>query len=232
MALGDQLAERLQTGGTPTSFGRSLTSATGGSDGLSMRPARGASGPRPPPTPHRCAAGFVAGRGPFTSVRSPVVGGALTCRAATTKTGKTRKLPVLPALREGLTAFRAAWEQEHSHPPAPTEALFQAAGSITSPDPSGRRDGPAPEMYPPAPGGGQQPRFPSLPGSSGRWPGFPLHVVQKLSGYPSLGSLSDYLAATDAEVLAAIGGADPWIHFQDCTQKAKYKRGGRGLKGG
>jgi hypothetical protein len=33
----------------------------------------------------------------------------------------------------------------------------------------------------------------------------PLHVVQKLSGHKSLGSLGEYLTATDAQVLEAIG---------------------------
>jgi hypothetical protein len=37
--------------------------------------------------------------------------------------------------------------------------------------------------------------------------GVPLHVVQKLTGHKSLGSLGEYLAATDAEVLAAIVGS-------------------------
>jgi integrase/recombinase XerD len=36
--------------------------------------------------------------------------------------------------------------------------------------------------------------------------GVPLHVVQAVTGHKSLGSLGEYLAATDAEVLAAIGG--------------------------
>jgi hypothetical protein len=33
-----------------------------------------------------------------------------------------------------------------------------------------------------------------------------LYVLQKLTGHKSLGSLSEYLAAHDAEVLAAVGG--------------------------
>lgn len=36
--------------------------------------------------------------------------------------------------------------------------------------------------------------------------GVPLHVVQRLTGHKSLGSLVEYLSATDAEVLAAIDG--------------------------
>jgi hypothetical protein len=31
-------------------------------------------------------------------------------------------------------------------------------------------------------------------------------VVQQITGHKTLGSLGEYLAATDAEVLAAIGG--------------------------
>jgi hypothetical protein len=33
----------------------------------------------------------------------------------------------------------------------------------------------------------------------------PLHVVQKISSHKALGSLGEYLAATDADVLAGIG---------------------------
>ena len=36
--------------------------------------------------------------------------------------------------------------------------------------------------------------------------GLPLHVVQKMTGHKSLGSLGEYLQATEEEVLAAIGG--------------------------
>ena len=36
--------------------------------------------------------------------------------------------------------------------------------------------------------------------------GVPLHVVQALTGHKSLGSLGEYLAATEEQVLAAIGG--------------------------
>ena len=46
----------------------------------------------------------------------------------------------------------------------------------------------------------------AVPGSSGRRPGVPLHVVQKLTGHKSLGSLGEYLAVPNAEVLAAIVG--------------------------
>jgi integrase len=35
--------------------------------------------------------------------------------------------------------------------------------------------------------------------------GLPLHVVQALTGHKSLGSLGEYLQASEAEVLAAIG---------------------------
>jgi len=35
--------------------------------------------------------------------------------------------------------------------------------------------------------------------------GHPLHVVQALTGHKSLGSLGEYLQATEAQLLAAIG---------------------------
>ncbi len=135
------------------------------------------------------------------------VNGCLSYRAATTKTKRTRQVPIAPALREALNTYRASWAAEHGHEPAPTEALFPAAGSTTSPqsrqaaDKALRQtcarlglDGVSTHSF----------RRSLAQSAVGR--GVPLHVVQKLTGHKSLGSLGEYLSATDAEVLAAIEG--------------------------
>jgi integrase/recombinase XerD len=140
------------------------------------------------------------------------VNGCLTYRAATTKTKRTRQVPIVSALREALNAYRAAWEADHGHAPAPSEALVPAAGSTTTPQTRQAADkalritctrlgfeGVSTHTF----------RRSLAQSAVGR--GVPLHVVQKLTGHKSLGSLGEYLSATEAKVLAAIGGwPRPW----------------------
>ncbi len=134
------------------------------------------------------------------------INGCLTYRAVTTKTGQTRQVPIAPALRAALIAYREAWAIEHGHAPTPTEALFPAAGSTTSPQSRQAADkalratcarigleGVSTHSF----------RRSLAQSAVGR--GVPLHVVQKLTGHKSLGSLGEYLTATDAQVLEAIG---------------------------
>lgn len=133
--------------------------------------------------------------------------GCVTFRAALTKTKTTRQVPVVAPLRQALADYRAAWVAEHGHDPAPGEALFPAAGSTTTPQTRQAADkalratcsrigleGVSTHSF----------RRSLAQAAVGR--GVPLHVVQKLTGHKSLGSLGEYLAATDAEVLAAIEG--------------------------
>ncbi|WP_216906816.1 tyrosine-type recombinase/integrase [Synechococcus sp. CCY 0621] len=135
------------------------------------------------------------------------INGVVTFRRASTKTKTTRQVPIVHALREALAVYRTAWEAEHGHPPASTEALFPAAGSTTTPQTRQAADkalratcarlglqGVSTHSF----------RRSLAQSAVGR--GVPLHVVQKLTGHKSLGSLGEYLSATDAEVLAAIGG--------------------------
>ncbi|WP_216901152.1 site-specific integrase [Synechococcus sp. CCY 9618] len=135
------------------------------------------------------------------------VNGCLTYRAATTKTKRTRQVPIVPSLRDALIAYRSFWEAEHGHAPAPGEALFPAAGSTTTPQTRQAADkalrltcarlgfeGVSTHSF----------RRSLAQAAVGR--GVPLHVVQKLTGHKSLGSLGEYLSATEAEVLAAIEG--------------------------
>lgn len=136
-----------------------------------------------------------------------VVGQQVTFRRANTKTKNTRQVPQGPALQAELEAYRKAWAAEHGHQPTPSEALFPAAGSTTSPQSRQAADkalratcarlgleGVSLHSF----------RRTAAQDAVGR--GLPLHVVQALTGHKSLGSLGEYLQASQAEVLAAIGG--------------------------
>ena len=136
-----------------------------------------------------------------------VIGAQVTYRRANTKTRATRQVPQAPALQQALAAYRQAWAAEHGHQPAPSEALFPAAGSTTSPQSRQAADkalratasrlgleGVSLHSF----------RRTAAQDAVGR--GLPLHVVQALTGHKSLGSLGEYLQASQAEVLAAIGG--------------------------
>ena len=135
-----------------------------------------------------------------------VAGSYVTFRRSTTKTGVTRQPPQGPTLQAALATYRAAWAAEHGHQPAANEALFPAAGSTTSHQtrqPADRAlratckrlgiEGVSLHSF----------RRTAAQDAVSR--GLPLHVVQKMTGHKSLGSLGEYLSATEAEVLAAIG---------------------------
>lgn len=133
--------------------------------------------------------------------------GCITFRRATTKTKATRQVPVAAALLAALAEYRAAWEAEHGHPPAPSEALFPAAGSTTSPmsrqaaDKALRATCEALGLQ-----GVSTHSFRRSLAQAAVGRGVPLHVVQRITGHKSLGSLGEYLQASEAEVLAAITG--------------------------
>jgi integrase/recombinase XerD len=135
-----------------------------------------------------------------------LIGQQVIYRRATTKTDTTREVPQSPALQQELAAYRQAWATEHGHQPARSEALFPAAGSTTSPQSRQAADkalrttcgrlgieGVSLHSF----------RRTAAQDAVGR--GQPLHVVQALTGHKSLGSLGEYLQASKAEVLAAIG---------------------------
>lgn len=135
-----------------------------------------------------------------------VAGQQVTFRRATTKTRNTRQVPQGPTLQQALADYRKAWAAEHGAEPAPAEVLFPGAGSTTTPQTRQAADlalrntcrrlgieGVSPHSF----------RRTAAQDAVGR--GLPLHVVQKLTGHKSLGSLGEYLQASEAEVLAAIG---------------------------
>lgn len=135
-----------------------------------------------------------------------VAGGLVTFRRATTKTKATRQVPQSKALQAELAAWREAWAELHGHTPRPSEAVFPGANSTTTPQTRQAADLALRRLC----------RQVGIEGASlhsfrrtaaqdavGR--GVPLHHVQALTGHKSLGSLGEYLQATQEQVLAAIG---------------------------
>jgi integrase/recombinase XerD len=136
-----------------------------------------------------------------------VAGGKVTYRRANTKTKSTRQVPQVPQLRAELLLYRSEWTIEHGHVPAPSEALFPAATSSTS---SMSRQAADKALRAACMRVGLMGvslhSFRRTAAQNAVDRGVPLHVVQAFTGHKSLGSLGEYLAATEAQVLAAIGG--------------------------
>ncbi|MEB3262483.1 MAG: site-specific integrase [Cyanobacteriota bacterium] len=134
-----------------------------------------------------------------------VAGAQVTYRRASTKT--TRQVPQCEPLQQALVDYRQEWAREHGHAPTAAEALFPAAGSTTSPQTRQAADKALRKTC-------RQIRLEGVSLHSFRRSaaqdavsrGLPLHVEQALTGHKSLGSLGEYLSASRAEVLAAIGG--------------------------
>lgn len=136
-----------------------------------------------------------------------VAGDHVTFRRATTKTNTTRQVPQVQQLKLELEKYRAAWAEEHGHLPAPSEALFPAAGSTTSPMTRQGADKALRSTCRRLGLAGVSPHsFRRTAAQEAVNRGVPLHVVQAMTGHKSLGSLGEYLAATEEQVLAAIGG--------------------------
>ncbi len=138
------------------------------------------------------------------------INGKVTFRAATTKTKSTRQSVIRPALREALVSYRAAWEAEHGHAPARDEALFPGRDSTHSPmsrqaaDKALRAACSSLGLE-----GTTTHSFRRSLAQSAVRKGIPLSTVQALTGHKSLGSLGEYLQATDEEIsdaLAAVVG--------------------------
>ncbi|CAK6687313.1 site-specific integrase [Synechococcus sp. CBW1107] len=132
--------------------------------------------------------------------------GVVCFRRANTKTKTTRQVPTSPRLAEALAAYRIAWTKEHGHLPEPGECLFSAMGSTTQPmtrqaaDKALRATCAALGLQ-----GVSTHSFRRSLAQSAVRRGVPLHVVQRVTGHKSLGSLGEYLDASEAEVLEAIG---------------------------
>jgi len=135
-----------------------------------------------------------------------VAGGKITYRRANTKTKTTRQVPQVKLLQHELEGYRAAWRLKHGHQPAPSEMLFAAAGSTTTPMTRQAADK-ALRMACKQIGlvGVSLHSFRRTAAQDAVDRGIPLHVVQALTGHKSLGSLGEYLAASEGQILAAIG---------------------------
>jgi integrase/recombinase XerD len=135
--------------------------------------------------------------------------GCASFRRVTTKTKSTRQVPMAPRLAEAIDAYRVAWEAEHGRPPRRTDCLFPAPGGTTRPM---SRQAADKALRATCRGlgieGASTHSFRRSLAQDAVRRGVPLHVVQKLTGHKSLGSLGEYLSATEAEVLAAITGED------------------------
>jgi integrase/recombinase XerD len=135
-----------------------------------------------------------------------VIGEQVTFRRANTKTRTTRQVPQGERLAKELAAYRVAWEQQHGHAPGAKEVLFPAAGSTTAPM---TRQAADKALRAACERVGLQGvslhSFRRTAAQSAVERGLPLHVVQALTGHKSLGSLGEYLQASNSEVLAAIG---------------------------
>ena len=135
-----------------------------------------------------------------------VAGNQITYRRANTKTKTTRQVPQGQSLQAELATYRQAWTSIHGHAPKPSEVLFPGQNTTTSPlsrqaaDKALRQtceriglSGVSLHSF----------RRTAAQDAVGR--GLPLHVVQALTGHRSLGSLGEYLQASESELLAAIG---------------------------
>lgn len=136
-----------------------------------------------------------------------VVGRQVTYRRATTKTKTTRQVPQGQALQQALAAYRLAWAAEHGAEPGPADVLFPAAGSTTSPQSRQAADK-ALRATCARLGleGVSLHSFRRTAAQDAVDRGLPLHIIQGLTGHKSLAGLGEYLQASQAEVLAAIGG--------------------------
>jgi integrase/recombinase XerD len=136
-----------------------------------------------------------------------VAGGKVTYRRGHTKTKATRQVPQGETLRAELETYRQRWCEQHGHQPKPHEALFPGICSTTSPmsrqaaDKALRQTCSRIGLE-----GVSLHSFRRTAAQDAVDRGLPLHVVQALTGHKSLGSLGEYLAPSESQVLAAIGG--------------------------
>jgi integrase/recombinase XerD len=151
---------------------------------------------------------WTAGRiGETLALRWGDLNGVVTYRKATTKTKTTRQVPTAPRLTEEIEIYRKAWADEHGHAPTKEEVLFPALGSTTTPQSRQAADKALRQTcaHLGLEGVSTHSFRRSLATAAVRR-GVSLHVIQKVTGHKSLGSLGHYLEADESEVLAAITG--------------------------
>ena len=135
------------------------------------------------------------------------INGAITFRKGNTKTKATRQVPISPKLRGAIDDYRIEWHKEHGHIPLPNEVLFPAPGSThTSMSRQAADKALRASCFSVGIEGVSTHSFRRSMAQSAVKRGVPLHVVQRITGHKSLGSLGEYLHATEEEVLKAITG--------------------------
>jgi integrase len=136
-----------------------------------------------------------------------VAGRQVVFKRATTKTRTTREVPQGEALQQALDVYRQAWAAQHGHQPTSSEALFPTDDSTTCSQSRQAADRALRKTCAALGIEGVSPHsFRRTAAQQAVAAGHPLHVVMALTGHKSLGSLGEYLEASKAEVLAAIGG--------------------------
>ena len=151
---------------------------------------------------------WTAGRiGETLALRWGDLNGVVTYRKSNTKTKATRQVPTAPRLSEEIEAYRLAWAAEHGHAPTKEEALFPALGSTTTPQSRQAADKALRQTcaHLGLEGVSTHSFRRSLATAAVRR-GVSLHVIQRVTGHKSLGSLGHYLEADESEVLKAIVG--------------------------
>lgn len=135
------------------------------------------------------------------------INGKVTYRRGNTKTKITRQLPTAPRLESELATYRDAWSAEHDHAPSKNECLFPAKGSTHSPMTRQAADKTLRQVCMELGlNGVSNHSFRRSLATAAVRRGVSLHVIQKVTGHKSLGSLGHYLEANDDEVMAAIVG--------------------------
>ncbi|QNI68060.1 site-specific integrase [Synechococcus sp. BMK-MC-1] len=135
-----------------------------------------------------------------------VAGNQITYRRANTKTRATRQVPPGQSLQAELVAYRQAWIAIHGHAPKPSEVCC-SRGRTPPPARSAGRPPTKPCVSCKRIGLSEVSRhsFRRTAAQDAVGRGLPLHVVQALTGHRSLGSLGEYLQASESELLDAIG---------------------------
>jgi integrase/recombinase XerD len=136
-----------------------------------------------------------------------VAGGTATFKAHTTKTKRTKQVQIAPRLQAELDRYRHCWAERHGRDPAPGDLLFPSRGSMAEPmsrqaaDLALRQTLARVGLQ-----GASTHTFRRSLATNALRRGCSLKAIQAVTGHKSLAGLGEYLDASEAEVLAVIGG--------------------------
>ena len=126
-------------------------------------------------------------------------GGRITFLKATTKTKRTRQVPICPALAAEIDRYRATCDAEPGHFLFPTDDSVTQPMSRQAADKALRKAVSRIGLE-----GVSTHSFRRSAAQAAVDKGAPLRHVMALTGHKSLGSLGEYLDATDSDVLACL----------------------------